>query len=132
MSLTSIANGESFSPDSDSIGSLFTPYSRTVQFQFGVPTPLDVEFTATASARLGEANEAGAASFDFSPTVYWDGIIAVDMPDIHGNNQPVNGVQLTSDSGTNWLLADPPAAAPEPDTAAMLAAGILILTRRKR
>ncbi|MBX3389840.1 MAG: hypothetical protein KF691_10350 [Phycisphaeraceae bacterium] len=95
-------DGQFNSPDAGNPGYQGAPigaYTPGTSFQFGVPSTLRVELSATALASFS-INGPGAAAVDPSLTVVWDGIQSVVL----SNGTPVPLFTVTSGSGKNWAL----------------------------
>jgi hypothetical protein len=103
------------------VGDPFGVYSATVSFQYGVPTPIELELQGTAGASYETETDPGAAQFDLAHSLYWGG-----LTDLTAAGVPVDVFTVTSDSGTNYADSFVPSAAPEPATARLFAGALLI------
>ena len=124
------ATGQAFSRNG--VLEILTPgseYNGTFQFDipftFGQPFQIFATLSAQTQALAGAANAAASADSVFDSSAYWGGISDVHL----ANGTLLSGYTLTSQSGFNWLNAYGPVTAPvpEPETYAMLLAGLGLL-----
>jgi len=90
--------GHIYSPEISPLGYQGDPYGTyfaTTTFQFGFAATLYVNLQVTADA-ANTQSASGLADIPYAH-LYWNGITSVKI-----NGVPVNGVTVTSSSGTSW------------------------------
>lgn len=128
-----IATNDSF--QSDPVSSLAGTFSFDVPIVFNSPFQLMAEMTAFTTALTSFAGDQASAHSSFGSSGYWGGLSSVHLAD----GTVLSGYSVSSLSGFDWTSAygAPPVAAPipEPETYAMLLAGLGLLgfvTHRRR
>lgn len=125
-----LAEGQAFSRNG--VFEILTPGSQylgtfyfDIPFIFDQPFQLFASLSAQTQASAGVANAMASADSVFDHTATWGGISDVHRAD----GTLLSGYTLSSQSGFNWLNAFGPVTAPvpEPETYAMLLAGLGLL-----
>jgi PEP-CTERM motif len=114
------------------MGDAFGTYSATVNFTYGVATPIYVEIEGNAQSFFRSNSGLALANADFrlDNSVYWGGI-----DDVFAGGNAIDAFTVTSESGTNYAnsflpVIDPPNGVPEPGSLALMLAGLGLITAR--
>jgi hypothetical protein len=128
-----VASNGSF--QSDPVSSLAGTFSFDVPIVFNTAFQLRAEMTAFTQALTSFADDQASAHSSFGSSGYWGGLSEVHLAD----GTLLSGYSLSSASGFDWSRAydapAPVAPIPEPQTYAMLLAGLGLLgfvARRRR
>jgi hypothetical protein len=119
---------------STATGLFIGTFQFDIPFTFGQQFQMFANLSAEAQALAASPNAAASGTSTFDSTGRWGGISNVHLAD----GTLLNGYTLNSQSGFNWLNAYGAATAPvpEPETYAMLLAGLglmaLAVRRRKQ
>jgi hypothetical protein len=119
-----VATNGSF--QSDPVSSLTGTFSFDVPIVFNSPFQLMAEMTAFTTAQTSFAGDLASAHSNFGSSGYWGGLSGVHLAD----GTLLSGYSVSSASGFDWTSAyGAPVAAPipEPETYAMLLAGLGLL-----